>query len=183
MTDQVGRGAQAEDGRRRGAGRGVPAGRGAAARGACAGMDADTLRARPIAGKMSSLEVLCHLADCEQFLADRMKRTIGDGQAAARRHRRDRPTSTGSTTTTATRSSSCGSIEVTREQMAADLDRIGADAWQRTAVHTETGLVTLRQLLLHTIRHLEWHADAVREKRTALSATSGRSALPPLTYG
>ena len=61
--------AQAEDGRpaeelvaayRRGA---------ALMREAVAGMDADALRARPIAGKMSSLEVACHIADCEQFLA------------------------------------------------------------------------------------------------------------------
>src|SRR3954451_11837604 len=34
------------------------------------------LRARPVAGRWSTLEVLCHLADSEQFFAERMKRTI-----------------------------------------------------------------------------------------------------------
>ncbi len=42
---------------------------------AVADMDARQLRERPVAGKMSTLEVLGHVADCEQFLADRIKRT------------------------------------------------------------------------------------------------------------
>lgn len=40
------------------------------------GMDATSLRARPIAGKLSSLEVLCHIVDSDQFMCDRIKRTI-----------------------------------------------------------------------------------------------------------
>src|SRR5262249_36008464 len=39
-------------------------------------MTAEQLRARPVEGKWSSLEVVCHVADCEQFFADRMKRTL-----------------------------------------------------------------------------------------------------------
>jgi hypothetical protein len=44
-------------------------------RAAVAGMTAEELRTRPVAGKWSSLEVLCHVSDCEQYFADRMKRT------------------------------------------------------------------------------------------------------------
>ena len=136
-------------------------------RDALSGMDAEALRARPIDGRMSSLEVLCHVADCEQFLADRMKRTIGTEKpllmgvnattylTALRYHDRDPGLE-------------LDLIDVTRRQMAADLSRLGAEAWTRTAVHSETGLVTLRQLLLHAIRHLEQHVDAIREKRRAL---------------
>jgi uncharacterized damage-inducible protein DinB len=40
------------------------------------GMSADELRARPVPGRWSTLEVVCHIADCEQFFADRMKRTM-----------------------------------------------------------------------------------------------------------
>ena len=40
------------------------------------GMTAGQLRARPVEGKWSSLEVICHVGDCEQFFADRMKRTL-----------------------------------------------------------------------------------------------------------
>jgi uncharacterized damage-inducible protein DinB len=132
-----------------------------------AGMDAEALRARPIEGMWSSLEVLCHLADCEQFLADRMKRAIGTDKPlvvgidpspyTTRLHYHDRDPEL-----------QLRLVDVTREQMAADLGRMAPDDWQRQAVHTETGLVTVRQLLFHTVRHLEWHVATIREKRAAL---------------
>ena len=37
---------------------------------AVAGMTVEQLRSRPVAGKWSTLEVVCHIADCEQFFAD-----------------------------------------------------------------------------------------------------------------
>src|SRR5450755_821155 len=43
---------------------------------AVAGMTVDQFRSRPVAGKWSTLEVICHIADCEQFFADRIKRTV-----------------------------------------------------------------------------------------------------------
>ena len=49
----------------------------------------------------------------------------------------------------------------------ADLERLEDAAWERVAVPSESGLVTLRQMLLHTIRHLEWHVGTIREKREA----------------
>src|SRR3954469_15176374 len=45
-------------------------------RDAIGGLSPGGLRARPVEGRWSTLEVVCHLADCEQFFADRMKRTI-----------------------------------------------------------------------------------------------------------
>src|SRR5438045_9297515 len=43
---------------------------------AVAGMTVEQLRSRPVAGRWSTLEVVCHVADCEQFFADRLKRTV-----------------------------------------------------------------------------------------------------------
>ncbi len=43
---------------------------------ALAGMTVEQLRSRPVAGKWSTLEVVCHIADCEQFFADRIKHTV-----------------------------------------------------------------------------------------------------------
>src|SRR6478609_8438075 len=43
---------------------------------AVAGLSREQLSARPVAGKWSTLEVVCHLADFEPILADRMKRVI-----------------------------------------------------------------------------------------------------------
>src|SRR5262249_31688583 len=39
-------------------------------------MTVEPPRSRPVAGRWSMLEVVCHVADCEQFFADRLKRTV-----------------------------------------------------------------------------------------------------------
>jgi len=132
-----------------------------------AGMTGEQLQARPIAGKMTSQEVVCHIVDADQFMADRMKRTIAT----------ERPLIMGVESVDyleplhyAQRDLDLDLrlLEVTRQQMAADLSRLRAEAWERTAVHSENGLLTLRQLMLHAVRHLERHAMTIVEKRAAL---------------
>jgi hypothetical protein len=49
------------------------------------------------------------------------------------------------------------------------LKRQPAEAWQRTAIHTGTGLVTLRKLVLQAVRHTRHHLPFIAEKRAALS--------------
>src|SRR4051812_44053288 len=44
---------------------------------AVAGMSREELLARPVAGRWSTLEVVSHVCDSEQFFADRLKRTLG----------------------------------------------------------------------------------------------------------
>jgi uncharacterized damage-inducible protein DinB/GNAT superfamily N-acetyltransferase len=138
---------------------------------AVAGMSLEQLRSRPVEGKWSTLEVLCHVSDCEQFFADRMKRTLAmdrpllvgaDGwryPEAAHYHDRDP-------------AEELALVELTRRQMARILQLVPEQAWRRTAVHTEAGQVTLRQLLLHAICHLEHHVGFIQQKRAALG-------LPP----
>lgn len=145
--------------------------RGAAAlRAAVTGLTAEQLQARPVPNTWSMLELVCHVADCEQFFADRMKRTaamdrpllIGaDGfrySDALRYHDHDVE-------------EEILLVEITRRQMARILRLLPAEAWQRTAVHSETGLVTLRQLLLHANNHLDHHLAFAAEKRRALGAS------------
>src|SRR5258708_15570858 len=43
-----------------------------------AGMNREQLAARPVPGKWSTLEVVCHIADFEPIYADRMKRVIAE---------------------------------------------------------------------------------------------------------
>lgn len=138
-------------------------------RSAIADLTREQLLAYPVAGKMSAQEVVCHVADCDQFLADRMKRTIAV----------DRPLLVGAdgwlypeALHYAQRDVALdlALVDATRAQLAADLERLAPQAWERTAIHTETGLVTLRQLLLHTVRHLEHHVRTIEEKRAALGA-------------
>jgi len=131
------------------------------------GLTADQLRMRPISGKWSTLEVVCHIADCEQFFADRMKRTIA----------MDRPLLLGADGFRYPEplkyhdhdlDEDLQLIAITRRQMARILRLISPDVWDRIAVHSEIGHVTLRQLLLHSIDHLRHHLRFIAEKRSAL---------------
>src|SRR6266496_2704547 len=45
---------------------------------AVAGMSRDQVIARPVPGKWSNLEVVCHLADFDPILEDRCKRVIAE---------------------------------------------------------------------------------------------------------
>ncbi len=136
-------------------------------RDAIRGLDAMALSARPIPGKLSSLEVVAHIVDSDQFMCDRMKRTICT----------DRPLVIGVESIDYVKPLDYADrdpeldlrlLEVQREQMATDLRRLSADAWERTAVHSETGLVTLGDLLEHAVDHLESHVEAIAQKRAAL---------------
>lgn len=131
------------------------------------GLDAEALRARPIAGKMSSLEVVAHIVDADQFMCDRMKRTIST----------DRPLLMGVDGITYLEhlryhernpDLDIRLLEVQREQMLADLQRLPAESWERAAIHSEVGALTLHRLLAHAVRHLESHVDTIAEKRTAM---------------
>lgn len=136
-------------------------------RDAIAGLDAEALRARPVPGKMSSLEVVCHIVDSDQFMCDRMKRTIATNRpllmgvesasypTPLSYHERDLELD-------------LHLLEVQRAQMAADLKRLPDDAWYRHAEHSENGTQTLLELFLHAVEHLEGHIVAIAEKRAAL---------------
>src|SRR5581483_7440653 len=43
-----------------------------------------------------------------------------------------------------------------------------ADGWKRTAIHSGSGLVTVRQLVFQSVRHLAHHLPFIAEKRRAL---------------
>lgn len=136
-------------------------------RAAVSGMGLEQLQARPIAGRWSTLEVVCHVADCEQFYADRMKRTIA----------MDRPLLMGADGFRYPDAlgyqqheleEELRLVALTRQQMVRVLRLASPAAWERTAVHNEIGLVTLRQVLEHAVRHLRHHLPFIAEKRVAL---------------
>src|SRR2546425_1256964 len=105
---------------------------------AVAGMTREQLQARPVAGKWSTLEVVCHLADFDPILADRMKRVIAEEKpaligadenkfaAALAYHDRDME-------------EELTIIERTRQQLARILRKLPADALKRVGVHNERG--------------------------------------------
>jgi uncharacterized damage-inducible protein DinB len=138
-----------------------------ALRRAVSGMTREQLLARPVAGKWSTLEVVCHLADFDPILADRMKRVIAEDNptligadenrfaAALSYHERDVE-------------EELTIIEKTRQQLGRILRKLPAEALGRVGQHNERGPRTLQQLLETTINHIPHHVKFIHEKRQAL---------------
>lgn len=136
-------------------------------RSAVAGMTAEQLRARPIAGKWSTLEVVCHLAGSEIFHTERIERTAA----------LERPLLLGVDERPYPERLSYQALDIgeelalfaaLRRHAARILRLLPPEAWERTAVHSETGLVTLRQLVQTYVQHLHHHLKFIAEKRAAL---------------
>ena len=134
---------------------------------AVAGMTREQLTARPVAGKWSTLEVVCHLADFDPILADRMKRIIAEEQptllgadenrfaAALAYHERDAE-------------EELTIIEQTRRQLARILRTLPESALQRVGVHNERGPRSLEQMLTTATNHIPHHVKFIEDKRRAL---------------
>ena len=134
---------------------------------AIAGMSQEQLVARPISGKWSTLEVVCHLADFEIVYADRIKRVIseneptlfgGDPDLFAARlayHQRNAEEEVQFT-------------ELIRRQVARILRTLKEDDFQRRGIHSEAGPLTLETLLQRVTGHIPHHVRFIEEKRGAL---------------
>jgi len=130
-------------------------------------MDDAALAARPVPGKWSSREVVCHVVDSDQFMCDRIKRTVAtpkplligveSADYPGPLHYDDRDIEL-----------DLELLEVQRQQLASDLERLDARAWQLTAVHSENGTQTLLEILDHAVDHVESHIAAIEDKRRAL---------------
>jgi hypothetical protein len=135
---------------------------------AVAGMTREQLLARPIPGKWSTQEVVCHIADYEPIYADRMKRVIalkepellkGDPGLFAARLAYDRRDV----------DEELALIELTRKQMARILRALKPEDFQRQGGHSRDGVLTLEALLQRITAHIPHHAGFIEEKRRALA--------------
>jgi hypothetical protein len=134
---------------------------------AVAGMSREHLLARPVPGKWSTLEVVCHIADFEPIQADRMKRIIA----------MDRPDLLGADETRFAATLAYHDrdldeelvvIDVTRRQMARILRRLPEEAAGRIGVHNERGPKSLTDLVTGATAHVAHHLPFIAEKRRAL---------------
>ena len=138
---------------------------------AVAGMTPEQVRARPVAGKWSTLEVVCHLTDFDPIMADRMKRVIAldnpqligadENRFAAALAYQDRDLE-----------EELGIFERTRSQMARILCTLPDSALERVGVHNERGPVTLERLLTVATNHVTHHVSFIAEKRKALGLSA-----------
>jgi hypothetical protein len=131
------------------------------------GMTAEQLRARPVAGRWSTLEVVCHVVDSDLIYAERMKRVIAE----------DNPTLVNAEEGLWVERLACHErdveeelalLDLTRSQMARILRRTPPEAYGRKGTHTTAGPRTLLELLQSVTRHIDHHLTFIDEKRAAL---------------
>jgi hypothetical protein len=138
-------------------------------RSAVAAMTSEQVLARPIPGKWSTVECVGHLADTEIFFTDRIVRTVA----------MDRPLLMSADEKLYIERLDYQSFAIDeqlalftalRRHAACILRAQPPGAWSRSAVHSQSGLLTLRQLVLQAVRHLRHHLPFIAQKRTALRA-------------
>ena len=132
-----------------------------------AGMNRQQLMARPIAGKWSTLEVVCHLADFNPILADRMKQIIALDQPAMKGIDENRFASA-LAYEDRDLEEELAVISATRKQMARILRKLPDSALERVGVHSERGPITLERMLTISARHIPHHTAFIQEKKKAL---------------
>ncbi len=135
----------------------------------------EQLIARPIPGKWSVLEVVCHLADTDANIAHRVKRVLSEERpqfervqpdlmlAALAYHGRDVD-------------EELAIFDFTRRQMGRILNASPSNAWERTVVVGDRGSKTVAQMLNGAVEHLRHHLRFIVEKRQALGL--GQSTSP-----
>jgi uncharacterized damage-inducible protein DinB len=135
------------------------------------GMTREQFVARPVAGKWSTLEVICHIADFEPILVDRMKRILTMSKDVPlllaadenlfvkelKYHERDAE-------------EELALIEVTRKQMARIIRALAPEQLQQTGNHSKKGLITLEKAIQMATNHIPHHLPFIAEKRKALGA-------------
>jgi len=135
---------------------------------AIAGMTTEQLHARPVPGKWSTHEVVCHLADAEILYADRMKRVISEKNpsffamdpdvhlaylAVSQRDADDE----------------VKLVELVRKQMSSILRTLRPETFLKEGVHSEDGPMSLETLLQRITGHIPNHVKHIVEKREALA--------------
>ena len=140
---------------------------------AVADLGPEQIKARPVPGKWSTLEVVCHLVDSEQAWCHRMKRVIAEERPLLIGYDESRFASTLNYHQRDVEDE-LALLEGMRRQMARVLRALPEAAWSRTGVHSERGLMTLAELLQAEVEHVPHHLRHIIEKRQAL----GLAGLP-----
>jgi hypothetical protein len=134
------------------------------------GLTAQQIHARPIAGRWSTNEVVCHLVDSEQAWCHRMKRVIAEEKPLIIGYDESRFTATLAYEDHDLQEE-LALLEGMRRQMARILSSLADLAWSRTCVHSERGLMTLEEMLEAEVDHIPHHVRHIVEKRKALGLT------------
>ncbi len=131
------------------------------------GMSKADMMLRPIDGKWSTLEVICHITDMEIVYADRIKRIIAEDmpefkdanqEIFAKRlfyHERE-PTE------------EIHLIYSIRNHISKILKQLDQKDWFRSGIHSVYGEMSLFQIINNIILHIPHHIQFIEEKRKKL---------------
>jgi len=136
-------------------------------RSAVTGLSREQLISRPIAGRWSVLELVCHLVDTDANIAHRVKRVLSEERpvfdrvkpdlmlAALAYHDREVE-------------EVVGLFDLGRRQIARILKASRFEAWERIGIVGDRGDRTVAQMMNAAVEHLAHHLGFVIEKRRAL---------------
>lgn len=134
---------------------------------AVAGMSAAQVRARPIAGRWSTLEVVAHVADFEVIGVDRVTAAIAEDDPVLP-GRDERKYSARLAYDQRDLEEQLRLIEICRGHVTRLLRTLTDTDLIRRGMHSEAGPLTLEQLLYRSINHIPHHVKFIHEKRQAL---------------
>lgn len=130
-------------------------------------LDRNDLSAVPVPGMWSIGQLVCHLADGDLVLSDRMKRVIAEDKPqllaydenkwVERLHYELQPAQEAAELFAANRRLTAGVLRL-----------LPPEAFARTGTHSERGVQTLEQIAAFAVGHLEHHLKFLYQKREKL---------------
>ena len=135
-------------------------------RSAVAGLSREQMISRPIAGRWSVLEVVCHLADTDANIAHRIKRVLSEELPVFDRVKPELMLAALAYHDRAVEDELC-IFDLTRRQIGRILRASPPQAWERTGVVGDRGDRTVGQMIHGADEHLAHHLGFVIEKRRA----------------
>ncbi|QDU38842.1 Putative metal-dependent hydrolase YfiT [Maioricimonas rarisocia] len=136
---------------------------------ALAGMSSEQINAAPVAGKWSTRQVVCHIADFEPVYADRMKRVVCEENPPLRGGDPDQ-FAAALAYDARDIEEELVLIEAVRNHTARILRTLPESDFERTGTHSVDGALSLETLLRRITGHIPHHIRFIQEKRQALES-------------
>jgi uncharacterized damage-inducible protein DinB len=139
-------------------------------RAAVADLSREQVVARPIPGRWSVLEVVCHLADTDANIAHRLKRVLSEDRPNFERVQPDLMRAALAYDDRDIEEE-LALFDLGRRQIARILKASPPEAWERVGVVGDRGDRTVGQMVNGAIEHVAHHLKFIVEKRHALRVT------------
>jgi len=135
------------------------------------GLTHDQLHAKPADGSWTIHQIVIHMLDSDLIGTDRMKRiACMDKPLIAAYDENAMVQLPGTSELNAF--AACDLFQKNRHMTATILRHLPATAWDRFGIHTESGKVTLGELLVKYTQHLDHHLKFIAAKRARLEGAA-----------